>query len=86
MKDGVVQSFISNAKAKSLTPSDTSVEAEKAHDDVKRIMAEIYAEYEITLKKNNCLDFDDLLVYGVKLFKKAPHVLQTIQHILVDEL
>jgi DNA helicase-2/ATP-dependent DNA helicase PcrA len=37
-----------------------------------RILAEIYIGYEQVLKDNNALDrdFDDLLVYGVKLFKE----------------
>jgi len=86
MKEGVLQSFISNSKAKNHAPTDVFLEAEKTHNDIKRIMAEVYEEYEQTLNKNNSLDFDDLLVYGVKLFIKAPNVLKNIRHILVDEL
>jgi DNA helicase-2/ATP-dependent DNA helicase PcrA len=50
------------------------------------IVAEVYVDYKATLKKNNALDFDDLLVYGVKLFSKHSSVASWCQHILVDEL
>ncbi|KAG8886013.1 hypothetical protein FRB99_004409 [Tulasnella sp. 403] len=84
--DSSVVSCISNAKAKTLSPSDLSVEAEQNDDDAKRIISEIYEEYEATLKSNNSLDFDDLLVYGVQLFTKCPDILKSCEHILVDEL
>lgn len=50
------------------------------------IVAEVYVEYEATLRKNNALDFDDLLVYGVQLFSENPSTVDWCQHILVDEL
>ncbi|KAG8879898.1 hypothetical protein FRB97_001316 [Tulasnella sp. 331] len=85
MKDFFVMSAISKAKSKALSPDDLSVEAERDGDDVKRITAQIYEEYEATLKRNNSLDFDDLLVYGVRLFQKSSRILQGCRHILVDE-
>ena len=51
-----------------------------------RIVAEIYIGYEQVLKDNNALDFDDLLVYGVKLFGEHCETALWCQHILVDEL
>lgn len=51
-----------------------------------RIVAEIYIGYEQVLKDNNALDFDDLLVYGVKLFKEHCEIALWCKHILVDEL
>lgn len=60
--------------------------AEKQDDDLQRMVADIYDDYESALKRNNSLDFDDLLIYGVKLFEVSPHILQECKHILVDEL
>ena len=51
-----------------------------------RIVAEIYIGYEQVLKDNNALDFDDLLVYGVKLFTEHYETVLWCKHILVDEL
>ena len=51
-----------------------------------RIVAEIYIGYEQVLKDNNALDFDDLLIYGVKLFREHCETALWCEHILVDEL
>ena len=51
-----------------------------------RIVAEIYIGYEQVLKDNNALDFDDLLVYGVRLFREHYETALWCKHILVDEL
>lgn len=52
-------------------------------------VGEIYKKYELRLKKNNALDFDDLLVKTNVLFRESPDVLIKYQkkysHILVDE-
>ena len=52
-------------------------------------MAKIYLEYQSQLKKNNSLDFDDLIYYTVKLFKENESVLNKYQnkfkYVLVDE-
>lgn len=51
--------------------------------------AAVYAEYQAELKKNNAMDFDDLLVQTVKLFQQFPEVLDYYQeqfrYIMVDE-
>lgn len=46
---------------------------------------QLYAEYEEALRESNSLDFDDLLVFGLRLFRSAPRVLESCFHILVDE-
>jgi DNA helicase-2/ATP-dependent DNA helicase PcrA len=55
----------------------------------ERRIAEIYAEYERRLVEANAMDFDDLLVRTVKLFRQNPEVLAGYQdrfvHVLVDE-
>lgn len=56
---------------------------------VGRKIAQVYQEYQDTLKKNNALDFDDLLCKTVELFKACPDVLNYYQerfrYIMVDE-
>lgn len=53
---------------------------------VNRIVADVYVDYAKELRTNNSLDFDDLLVYGVKLLKNHPQVVRKTRHVLVDEL
>ena len=52
-------------------------------------VAQIYAEYQIQLKKNMAVDFDDLIMKTVELFIKHPDILEfyqdKYQYILVDE-
>lgn len=47
--------------------------------------AEIYYLYSAELRRHNALDFDDLLVYGAELLRKAPGIIKC-EHIFVDEL
>src|SRR3989344_5075488 len=53
------------------------------------LVAEVYIEYEKELRKNNALDFDDLIMEAVKLFLKHDDVLDKYQnryrYLLVDE-
>jgi len=50
---------------------------------------ELYKKYHETLKSNNAVDFDDLILLTVKLFKENPFILKNWQdkfdYILVDE-
>lgn len=54
-----------------------------------KVIAQVYTKYEETLKQNNALDFDDLLIKVVDLFKGHPDVLKHYQdkfkYILIDE-
>jgi len=72
---------ISQAKNNLLLPEDLTKEAEG--------LKEIYALYQSRLKQYNALDFDDLLLQTVDLFKKHPNVLSLYQErwkfILIDE-
>lgn len=64
-------------------------EIEAASDYGKAVYAKVYREYQETLQKNNALDFDDLIVKTVELFKSRPEVLDYYQerfrYIMVDE-
>lgn len=51
----------------------------------KQVMATIYIMYQKQLVDANALDFDDLLVYGVQLFRRQNQVVRNIRHVLVDE-
>jgi len=55
----------------------------------QKTVAQIYLAYQKSLKENQALDFDDLLMETVRLFRKQPEVLgkyqNKFQYILVDE-
>jgi DNA helicase-2/ATP-dependent DNA helicase PcrA len=52
-------------------------------------VGKVYQHYQNELKRNNALDFDDLIMLTVKLFQKNPEVLkkyqQRFRYILIDE-
>ncbi len=60
-----------------------------SYDYMGRKVSDAYAEYQRSLKKNNALDFDDLLMLTVELFERCPEILASykdqFQYILVDE-
>ena len=82
-----VRSAISDAKNKTLSPSELSEAA--AGDKRREKIAQVYKEYEKRLKSSNSLDFDDLLLKTLELFAEHPPVLQyyrnKFQYIHVDE-
>lgn len=55
----------------------------------KKILSEVFEEYQKYLRKNNLVDFQDLLVLVIKLFREFPEVLKKYQswfeYIMVDE-
>jgi DNA helicase-2/ATP-dependent DNA helicase PcrA len=52
---------------------------------MQELIRQLYGEYEAALREANSLDFDDLLVFGLRLFRTAPRVISHCRHILVDE-
>ena len=78
---------ISHAKDELLTPDDMEMKA--AGDYNMKKVASVYREYQTALRKNNALDFDDLIVKTVELFEKFGAVLEYYQerfkYIMVDE-
>tara|TARA_B100000315_G_C14591377_1_gene596042 strand:- start:3436 stop:5631 length:2196 start_codon:yes stop_codon:yes gene_type:complete len=63
--------------------------ATDAKSPLDEIVAKVYPVYDKELKANNALDFDDLLLYPITIFKKYPKVLKKYQekfkYVLVDE-
>ncbi|KAH9930039.1 P-loop containing nucleoside triphosphate hydrolase protein [Fomitopsis serialis] len=53
--------------------------------NIMAVVADVYTKYEHTLRQSNSLDFDDLLLFGVRLFARHPAVGDWCQHVLVDE-
>ena len=58
-------------------------------DSRRRLLPELLKLYQTNLRQSQSMDFDDLLLYPVELFRAAPKVLSRIQekyrHILIDE-
>ncbi|MBQ3864691.1 MAG: UvrD-helicase domain-containing protein [Clostridia bacterium] len=82
-----ISSLISDAKMKMLTPDEYF--SQSARDYRAQKFHDIYVRYEEKLKKNNALDFDDLILKTLILFAEHPPVLDYYQnrfrYILVDE-
>ena len=86
-KERSLMSAISSAKDELISPTEYALSA--MGDFSKQKIASVYQEYQAALKKNNALDFDDLIVKTVELFKTSPEVLAYYQerflYIMVDE-
>ena len=81
-----ILSAISNGKNDLLTPNAFSASAASPFE---KITAQVYQEYQKRLKNDQIMDFDDLIMQTLVLFKKAPTVLHYYQnkfrYLLVDE-
>ena len=80
-------SVISSAKDELVDPIEFEMRA--AGDYTKRRQVQVYREYQQALRQNNALDFDDLIMKTVELFKLDGEVLNSYQerfrYIMVDE-
>lgn len=78
---------ISKCKEQKISPA--GYQLENGDDYKEKCIYEVYFRYEKTLKKNNAMDFDDLLLNAVRLFEKDEAVLLEYQnrfrYIMVDE-
>ncbi len=87
LKERTILSAISSAKDELVSPAE--YEMQNMGDYNGSRIARAYKEYQETLRKNNALDFDDLIVKTVELFKSVPEVLESYQerfrYIMVDE-
>jgi DNA helicase II / ATP-dependent DNA helicase PcrA len=96
VRDSVAVDLISKAKSRGLSPEELEA---KAHHDIASKdplpkgetdphfmlqLCDVYAQYVKVCRKNNALDFDDLLMFGVKLLKEKPSCID-YEHVFVDE-
>ena len=83
---GAMIAAISDAKNKLLFASDFR---KQARDFYQQKVADVYEYYERELRKNNALDFDDLLLVAVKLLQSNATVLDIYSHrfryVMIDE-
>ncbi|MBQ5600127.1 MAG: DNA helicase PcrA [Lachnospiraceae bacterium] len=88
-KERGVLGIISAAKNELIGPEEFAMNARISGTFRDQKIAELYREYQTQLKKNNALDFDDLLVKTVELFDNNPEILDYYQekfrYIMVDE-
>ena len=83
---GAMIAAISDAKNKLLFASDFRKQARNFY---QQKVADVYEYYERELRKNNALDFDDLLLVAVKLLQSNATVLDKYSHrfryVMIDE-
>ena len=81
-----IKSVISNNKNALI---DSLEFARFVNNDYDEMILDIYEKYEARLKRNNSVDFDDLLMLPIVLFRKYPSILkeyqEQYQYILIDE-
>ena len=86
-KERTFLNAISSAKYELKTPEQYADEVAKEYN--KKIFGRVYKEYQKRLKQNNALDFDDLIMLTVQLFRQNAEILNHYQErfpfILVDE-
>ena len=89
LKERGVLGVFSSAKNEMISPEEFLLSAKADGDSRLQRIGELYMEYQKRLKKNNALDFDDLLVKTVELFQAKQEVLEYYQdrfrYIMVDE-
>lgn len=87
LKERAVLSAISSAKDELISPEEYALSI--MGDYRKEKIAAAYREYQETLRRNNAMDFDDLIMKAVELFKTDGEVLASyqrrFQYIMVDE-
>lgn len=86
VKPQTARALISSAKNELLTPAEYAV---RAGSDVELFVAKVYREYERALLSASAVDFDDLLLKVIELFRADEAVRARYQdqfkHVLVDE-
>ncbi len=80
---------ISNLKNELIDPDRALADLTEDSDDLSRVVAAVYAEYQRRLRSANALDFDDLIGETVAILQAFPQIAQhyrrRFRHILVDE-
>lgn len=85
----VLANGISNLKNELIGPEEAATDAAAVGEDLPRIIADVYGEYQRRLRAANALDFDDLIGETVGVLQAFPQIAQyyrrRFRHILVDE-
>jgi DNA helicase-2/ATP-dependent DNA helicase PcrA len=85
----LLSNSISNLKNELITPEQAVTALASDSDDLARIVAEVYGEYQRRLRTANAFDFDDLIGETVAVLQNYPQIAQyyrrRFRHILVDE-
>lgn len=85
-KPTIISSIISSIKSELIN---YNTYQESAQNYFEEITASIYRTYQLELKQNNAVDFDDLIMLAVDLFQEFPKILKEYQeqfkYILIDE-
>ena len=85
---GTIKAVISKQKDEMISPEQYADMSDMKNYD-SRMLAMCYQMYRDTLRKNNAMDFDDMLLNTLELFDKCPDVLEYYQdrfkYIMVDE-
>ncbi len=80
---------ISNLKNELIDPDRALADLTEDSDDLSRVVAAVYVEYQRRLRSANALDFDDLIGETVAMLQAFPEIAQhyrrRFRHILVDE-
>ena len=81
-----IRNRISSCKNEIMSPKDYE---RYASSEFEKVVVEVFEKYEYKLKTNNSVDFDDLLILPIKLFRQNEELLDKYQerfkYILVDE-
>ena len=81
-----IRNKISSCKNEMISPE---AYEKYAVSDYEKVIQQVYSKYEIKLQRNNSVDFDDLLILPIELFKKNPETLERYQdlyqYLLIDE-
>ncbi|MEG1848306.1 MAG: UvrD-helicase domain-containing protein, partial [Lachnospiraceae bacterium] len=87
LKERTIMGAISSAKDELISP--LAFRMNTMGDYNQQRISKVYDEYQAALRKNNAMDFDDLIMKTVELFKASPEVLESYQekfrYIMVDE-
>ena len=80
-----IWSYISNAKNSLISASSYEIEVDS---NIKEVVYKVYLQYELELRQNNAMDFDDILIKTLNIFR-IPKILELYQekykYLMVDE-
>ena len=89
-REAITPNAVQHAISQAKNQLKDALQFEKEASDYRRkLIAQIFWEYEVALRRNNAMDFDDLLMLPIDIFTRHPEVLEKYQqrfrYILIDE-